>query len=164
MQVMAAQITVNGLQITVPVNELREALSQLGLTGLSTPRRVQSPDQSNLHDQPRHVSEGPRIDFVVSNKKVPDTDLTAAFLQSIATHERQGLGTPITALMAATGVATSKGVGPKMSIVNRVIDSRGFAIPDVYESTRDSNGDRCWKPGSKLDELLSVLLSAKDNE
>jgi hypothetical protein len=78
------------------------------------------------------------------------------FLRVISDHAVSG-GAPISAVMFALGAMKEQGVGSKAAVVNRVLDSAGFAIPDVYTNARDVHGDRYWKAGERLQDAIAAL-------
>jgi hypothetical protein len=150
---MSANLFFNGIRISVPVDELAEAMRQLA----SLPREVvQSPSATRSADGALDL-------FTENPKKLNDIELTLAFLKTISEHEISG-GAPVHAIARALGASHVKGIGGKASIVNRVLDKAGFATPDVYSNSRDSLGDRYWKGGHLLSQAMRTLDGSIDPE
>lgn len=144
---MSATLYFNGIRISVPTEELGEALRQIST--LAAPLAQTTP-------APRPQA-GPSLDiFAVSAQHNNELETTRVFLQVIADHERTG-GADVSTVMRVLGAAHAKGVGSKAAVVNRVLDSRGFAIPDVYTNDRDALGMRYWKAGPKLADALATF-------
>ena len=150
---MSATLYFNGIRISVPTNELAEALRQLALVASApTPQPMGA---LSLAEQMQ-----PELD--VFTEKHSENDLALAFLKAIADHKVSG-GAPISAIMPVVGASHVKGVGSKTAIINRVLDKLGFAIPDVYTNDRDSAGMRNWVAGPRFADALRALSPASES-
>lgn len=158
---MSATLFFNGIRISVPTNELAEALRQLGSLSVQPATRSAPP--------PREAAPGLELfgqsenSLDVFTEKRSEVDITRAFLKTIEDHKLSG-GAPISAVMAVLGAAHAKGVGSKTAIVNKVLDKFGFAIPDVYTNDRDSLGMRNWRMGPRFDEALRMVSPGRGHE
>jgi hypothetical protein len=56
----------------------------------------------------------------------------------------------------ALGVESTKGIGGKLAIINRVIEHTGFKPQDTYNNDRTPEG-RFWKPRPKIDAAIAAL-------
>lgn len=157
---MSATLYYNGIRISVPTNELAEAMRQLSsLSG--TVQQRPAPVGAVTHSEAEAQQSIDLLD--APTEKRADTDIALAFLKTIADHRLSG-GAPINAVMAVLGAAHAKGVGSKTVIVNKVLDRLGFAIPDVYTNDRDPLGMRNWRAGPRFNEAMRMLAPSRDEE
>lgn len=156
---MGSIIYFNGMRIEVPTRELAEALRQVSLVrsleGLP-PAPVQTSMDLGMPTAPKPTAPAPTPSPMGPSTGNANKDLALNFLRVIADHELSG-GAPISAVMFALGASKEQGVGSKAAVVNRVLDSAGFAIPDVYSNDRDAHGDRYWKAGPRLRDAMNAL-------
>lgn len=142
---MAATLNYSGIRITVPVEELAQAIRQL--------QSVKEGVEPELIIKKHGINAGavtPQFGPGESNE-----EMVMAFLSTVAAHEP--VGAPVATIMACLGAAHPKGVGSKMAIVNRVLDQAGFAVPDVYTNSRDMHGERLWRAGPRLIPAITTV-------
>lgn len=164
---MAAILEFNGIRITVPISELGEAVRQLSIAQShskpaamrldeASPRLVNSSAVATPSARVgQDVDEVPQFSSRVP-RKPSEIRSAVAFLQMLV-HENlfSERALPEEA-MRIFQVQHSKGLGSKLAAVNRLIDSCGFALPDVYVTGRDAHGS-FWLPGPRIDLAIGEL-------
>jgi hypothetical protein len=145
MHTMAATLNYSGIRITVPVEELAQAIRQL--------QSVKEGVEPELIITKHRVNAG--ADTPQFGPGESDEEMALAFLNTVAA--REPVGAPVATIMACLGAAHPKGVGSKMAIVNRVLDQAGFAVPDVYTNSRDTHGERLWRAGPRLIQAITAI-------
>lgn len=176
---MGAKINVGGIEITVPVGELGDALRQLapwmgGAVAASPP-----PQRAPTTSWP--LPTGPSVDSPLGGKPsladVPDR--TGSLLSGVATqkplfanedaqsralalfralseHKGPGGMTP-EAVMKLLGTTHPKGIGNRMQAVNAILRTIGIAAEDVYSNARNEMGTRMWVPRSRISEAIEAI-------
>lgn len=144
-----AKLNFHGIEISVPVSELGEAMRQL----LSAKPPV--PGAGAVQEAGTRKASSSQLDVF------PDAGADARsqainFLRAVGDATESG-GVRIAEVMALIGASHPKGVGSKMALVNKEISESGFDIASVYTNERDPMGIRLWRAGPKLQEALSML-------
>lgn len=76
------------------------------------------------------------------------------FLSKIRDAGSEGIAAD--GLMDILGARHPKGIGSRSAPVNKLIESLGYDIEDVYDNPRSPEG-RIWKPGPKMDAAIEAL-------
>lgn len=152
---MTAKLFVNGIEISVPIGELAEALRQIGSVStpkqsLPTPARIQQPAET--HTANAHF----QMPLTTITESSPTHKTTLKFLRLIEDHRLTGAKTGD--IMPVIGATKPKGVGSKSAAVNRVLAAHGFSeIDEVYTNQRDVFGERLWKPGPAMGAAIDAI-------
>ena len=149
---MTAKFTYNGVEITVPVSELAEALRQT--FGIGTPAQSVPDAQKEVP-----TSAQTKWPFPTASSSAQENRTAIDFLKLIAEYGMSGV--KLDAIMKILRVDHPKAVGSKSAAINRKIEEYGFDPDDVYTNPRDSTGDRSWRPGPALKEAINALEGRK---
>lgn len=180
---MATTFTYNGIEFSVPTDELGEALRQLGVApsmpSLSGMGALSALGSWNCAGVQRELTGwgdstagllGIKANADLAWGRAASRQLAARehavdarkvirFLKIIEEMHSSG-GAPVEFIMDALGAQHAKGVGSKMAKVNEMLNKLGFAeLQTVYVNPRDSLGIRTWKAGPLLREALQKLES-----
>jgi hypothetical protein len=151
---MTAKLFVNGIEISVPIGELGEALRQIG--EFSTPKQS-LPNAQKMDKLPD--ARAPQVAkqlLLEPSPNNPEDKTAVKFLRMIEDHPLTGV--KIDEIMAVLGVSRPKGVGPKSAVMNRIIRAYGFQnVDDVYINPRDPTGERLWKPGPSIRSAIEAI-------
>lgn len=163
---MSAKIVIGGVEITIPTSELGEALHQLGqwlpqpaAASRAVAENTPPPSQMTAATQKRAAAtqeQAPR-----SAAKSPDSERAVALslLKLIADHHVSG-GVTGGDIMPLLGTDKPKGIGSKVTAVNRAIVAAGFSeLSDVYTNTEriDPKGPRQWRAGPRIRDAILEL-------
>lgn len=145
---MAAKFTFNGVEISVPVTELAEAMRQLGLLV----------NTRSLIPQPRETVSSAPWPLPGGAAEKPKAELSSVlkFLKYVHDFGASGSAT-LQGVMQIMSVDNPKGVGSKSAAINRVLVAHGFKPDEVYVNPRDGSGERLWRPGSRIREAIEVI-------
>ena len=146
---MSAKLFVGGVEITVDVKELGEAMRQLApLLGL--PRA--------LPPQPRNGSAPavlpPTGAATPAGQKDGSTRQQVVNLLLLLKDYRASGGAKSEEVMKTLGAVHAKGIGSKMTPINTYLSVLGFEPGNVYKNDRDATGSRMWIPGEQFEEAL----------
>jgi hypothetical protein len=179
LRAMDAKLMVNGIEITVPVAALGEAMKQLapfsGAKG--APATPQSPMPSKAEDQPAASSRAAAWPFPTGNGNGAQATLIPPPAPRPPTESTQEALSPAVALLSllrsrpdgatpeevqrALGVEHPKGIGSKMAPINRSLNALGLAPAEVYSNSKRDliTGSRVWTAGPALAEAIKRLKS-----
>ncbi len=163
---MPAILEFNGIRITVPTSELAQAITQLQQVS-SSPEPAMDILDTVAH-QGRKKQDAVKVDHKPIARRTPrkSDDIRAAisFLEMVCESTLFGTRAGPEAAMALFQVQHARGLGSKLAAVNRLIDSHGFAIPDVYITARDTQGS-FWRSsqhiGAAIDTLKMLIVKNK---
>lgn len=168
---MSAVLEFSGVRITVPLGELGAAVLELrrvgmiseeifdraiGSSGMKDAVAPQNTVQATLdlrwQDLPdvRFAGRVPR--------KASDIKAARNFLLMVSRDDSSKGRAETPAALEVFEVKHSKGLGSKLAAVNRLLDSAGFATPDVYTTERDAHGS-FWRAGSRINEAITALAA-----
>ncbi len=164
---MPAILEFNGIRITVPTSELAEAITQLQQLS-SAPNRSTTPLGRPPNNQAKQASTQSTTLFPLPfagriTRKADDIYAAIAFLEMISLADLLGNKATPEAAMEVFHVQHAKGLGSKLAVVNRLIDSIGFAIPDIYITARDAHGS-FWRPSQRIDDAIHALKEVVDQQ
>jgi hypothetical protein len=71
-------------------------------------------------------------------------------------------GTKVDEIQTALGVATPKGIGPKMTMINYILEILALPQDTVYINPKGPNG-RIWYPKKNIGEAINMLETVLSN-
>lgn len=178
---MGAKITVGGVEITVSVSELGEALKQLSpwlpartsedqgkRKAVSWPLPGGSAAMPTPSAQP-HLQRDllPETAVGTALRTAPTSSLGAAshvdaakraiaLFKALRDHRASG-GMMPEEVMPLVGTTHPKGIGNRMQAINALLREKGFAADDVYSNSRSETGKRVWLARARIEEAIKAL-------
>ncbi|CAM3848910.1 hypothetical protein DETS111669_29695 [Delftia tsuruhatensis] len=166
---MSAVLEFNGVRITVPLEDLGAAVLELRRVGMISEEIFdRSIEPSVLKDSvaPKNTvqaaldlrgQDSPEVRFAGRvPRKASDIKAARNFLVMVSRDDLFKGRAETPAALEVFEVKHSKGLGSKLAAVNRLLDSAGFATPDVYTTERDAHGSY-WRAGTRIDEAITAL-------
>ena len=165
MPAMSAKFIFNGVEITVAVAELGDAMKALGLMPRQAPVAVQSApallpvSQADASPPVGLVTTQPaaryrRGSLIASATPMDEQRYALKLLKAVQDGGRTGALSRT--VMAALGTASPKGLGSITVMANKALSDCGFEPADVYTKARGPLG-RTWVAGPRLKDATAAL-------
>lgn len=144
----AIKLTIRGIPVEVSTPADAFELIRLAEASESASHPASAPANGRRAPAPQHAQ---------SKQQTADPQalrLAAEFLRAIQSGGAIGVGTD--RIMGALKVTHGKAVGSRLAHINRIIESTGFPIREVYSNKKSSEG-RVWKPRKSLDAAIASI-------
>jgi hypothetical protein len=180
---MSAKIVISGMEITVPVTELGEAVRQLAPwlpTKAAEPAPTKRPDGTwpfpmgdvqRPHGADVAVASPaakpslaqavlPLVSPLAAAKGSPvpsDAPTVAVRLFRALVSNRATGGMRPEEVMPLVGTVHPKGIGNRMQGINALLREIGIPAEEVYSNARNELGSRMWMPKARTAEAIKVI-------